>query len=84
MSGRPRAVRLTPPQVELLGDLAATPQMYVRRYSRWSQTAAVLCRLGLAYVSSDDWLQPEYKITDAGRAEVTRRGLTAEQAKGED
>lgn len=78
-----RAVRLTPPQVELLGDLATKPQMYVRRYSRWAKTAGALVQRQLAVLAYPDHStlgQDGYRITDAGRAEARRRGLVPEEA----
>lgn len=71
----PKAVRLTPPQVELLRDIATHPQMYLRRWSRWQKTGYVLVRLGLATMSGCGPDHSEIAITHAGRTEATRRGI---------
>ncbi len=77
-SDRPHAVRLTPPQVELLTDLATSPQMYVRRHSRWGKTVGALVQRQLAVLAYPDYSnhgQDGYRITAAGRVEAARRGL---------
>jgi hypothetical protein len=73
-------MRLTPPQVELLTDIATKPAMYIARYSRWSRTAEVLIRLGLAAATPGYYSGPQYEITitDAGKAEAARRGIIEE------
>lgn len=70
-----RAIRLTPPQVELLTDIATKPQMFLRRWSRWEKTGACLVRLGLAKMSSDGPSHSVIVITQAGRDEAVRRGI---------
>lgn len=70
------AVRLTPPQVELLTDIATNPAMWISCHSRWDRTARVLIRLGLAKVTEDGLPQYELRITEpAGKAEAVRRGI---------
>lgn len=76
LTPRPKAVRLTPPQIELLTDLATKPQMYLRRWSRWEKTGGVLARLGLAVMSGCGPDHSEITITQAGRDEAARRGIT--------
>jgi hypothetical protein len=69
-----KVIRLSPPQVELLTDIATNPQMYLKNWSRWSKTGGVLARLGLANMESG-WGHAEITITEAGRAEARRRGI---------
>lgn len=74
---RIRAVRLTPPQVELLTDIATKPQMYITRWTRWDRTAQALMDKGLAgrmrgYAGGRQY---GITITEAGRAEAARRGI---------
>lgn len=76
-SPKPKAIRLTPPQIELLTDIATKPQMYIRIWSRWGKTAHVLCREGLATSSHVDQNHNELRITEKGRAEAARRGITS-------
>lgn len=70
-----KAARLTPPMIELLTDIATHPQMYVGTYGRWGRTASALRSRGLATTEMIEGNQTEVIITDAGRAEATRRGL---------
>jgi hypothetical protein len=74
---KPKAVRLTPPQVELLTDIATTPQMYITRWTRWDKTAQALIDKGLAARTPGHAGGHQYgiAITDAGRAEAARRGI---------
>ncbi len=76
-----KAVRLTPPMVELLTDIATRPQMYITRGSRWSRTAGALLDRGLAVIPRGNYGGPQYalRITDDGRAEAARRGITGAQ-----
>lgn len=69
-------MKLTPPQVELLTDIAAHREFGVRTYSRWGRTAGALVRLGLATTRGVEGNWTEVTITQAGRAEAARRGLT--------
>lgn len=70
-----KAIRLTPPQIELLADIATHPQMYVGTYGRWGRTASALRSRGLATTHMIEGNQTEVVITDAGRTEAARRGL---------
>jgi hypothetical protein len=74
---KPRTVRLTPPQVELLTDIATKPAMYITRWSKWDRTAQALIERGLAARSSGlfEGSQYEVTITAAGRQEAARRGI---------
>ncbi len=72
----PKAVRLTPRQVELLTDIATKDCMYITYYSRWDQTATAMANKGLAtrrFAGSGH--QYELRITRPGRAEAIRRGI---------
>jgi hypothetical protein len=71
------SVRLTPPMIELLTDIATKPQMYVQTYGRWGRTACALRDRGLASLNGCEGNQTEVVITQAGRAEAVRRGLTS-------
>lgn len=74
------AVRLTPPQVELLRDIVDKP-MYVQTFSRWGKTAVALERNGLANVrGTGDGIQAEVTITADGLREARRRGLVSTAA----
>lgn len=76
------AVRLTPPQVELLTDIATKPAMWITINSRWDRTARVLIRLGLAKVTEDGYPQYEIRITEPkGKAEAIRRGIITDDQK---
>lgn len=66
---------LSPPQIELLTDIATKPQMYLRERSRWAKTGRVLVRLGLAEISEVGMSHLEITITEAGRVEAARRGI---------
>lgn len=69
-----KAIRLTPPQIELLTDIATKPAMYITRFSNWGRTAAALIDRGLA-VRSQGFAgahQYEITITQAGRDEAAR------------
>lgn len=82
MADRPRAVQLTPPQIELLTDIATKPAMYITYQSRWDQTATALVRKDLA---TNRWVggsQYELKITDAGKTEAARRGIGVPASQG--
>jgi hypothetical protein len=70
-----KTIRLTPPQIELLTDIATRPQMYYSTYSRWAKTGAVLVRHGLADESYVGAGSTEIVITQAGRDEAARRGI---------
>lgn len=72
-----KALRLTPPQVELLTDIATNPQMFISQYSRWDKTTRVLIRLGLADRTPGSAYNNQYEITitQAGRDEAVRRGI---------
>lgn len=73
-----KTIRLTPPQIELLTDIATKPAMYVTRFSTWDRTATALITRGLA-VRSPGYAggrQCEITITQAGRDEAARRGIT--------
>jgi malonyl CoA-acyl carrier protein transacylase len=74
---KPRSIRLTPSQVELLTDIAAKPAMYITKFSQWSRTAQALVARGLAHAPTGyaGAQQYELRITEAGRAEASRRGL---------
>lgn len=72
---RTRHPRLTPPQLELLTDIATKPQMYYKSWSRWAKTGLVLARHGLATVSGCGPNDSEIVITGAGRNEAVRRGI---------
>lgn len=72
---------LTPRMIELLADIATKPQMYITRWSRWDRTAQALISRKLAAVPPGQfYAQYELRITDQGRAEAARRGIT-EQAR---
>lgn len=73
----PRAIRLTPRQVELLTDIATKPQMFITRYSRRDRTASVLVRHNLAVAMPGFAGSHQYgiEITDDGRREAFRRGI---------
>ncbi len=71
--------RLTPPQIELLTDIATKPAMYLRSYSRWQKTGLCLVNHGLAHMRSLEGHQSEITITDNGRKEAIRRGLISIQ-----
>ncbi len=71
------SVRLSPPMVELLTDIATNPAMYITSYTRWDRTAQALIDRELAtrskgYAGSHQY---ELRITDPGRAEAGRRGI---------
>jgi hypothetical protein len=73
---RVRHPRLTPPQLELLTDIATYPQMYLRHWSRWEKTGHVLERHGLAvFTRGGEPTHSEIRITDDGCAEAVRRKL---------
>jgi hypothetical protein len=72
--------RLTPPQIELLTDIATKPAMYLRSYSRWQKTGLCLVRYGFAEMRSLEGNQSEITITDNGRREAIRRGLVPAEA----
>lgn len=67
--------RLTPPQLELLTDIATKPRMYLRRFSRWERTGHVLVRHGLAVMTDCGYEHSTITITPAGLIEAARRGL---------
>lgn len=74
---KPRSIRLTPPMIELLTDIATKPAMFITRWSRWDKTAGALIDRGLA-VGMGGYAggrQYEVRITEAGRVEATRRGI---------
>jgi hypothetical protein len=73
----PRAVRLTPPMLELLTDIATKPQMYITGWSRWDRTAHALIARKLAFAPRGyaGGRQYELRITDEGRAEAVRRHI---------
>lgn len=75
ISDKPKSIRLTPPQIELLTDIATNPEYFIRRFSRWEKTAHVLCREGLATTWSEGPSHFGIRITDAGRTEAARRGI---------
>lgn len=75
ISDKPKTIRLTPPQIELLTDIATKPQMYFKNYSRWAKTGGVLVRHGLATMSYCGMNDQEIVITQAGRDEAARRGI---------
>lgn len=70
-------VKLTPPQVELLIDIATHPQMYVGSFGRWGRTARALQARGLATLCGVERDYLEVVITEAGRTEAVRRGIAA-------
>jgi hypothetical protein len=70
-----KAVRLTPPMVELLTDLVTNPEMYVRTYGRWGRTAEALRDRGLATLHWCEGNQTMVIITKAGRVEAARREI---------
>lgn len=72
-------VQLTPPQIELLTDLATSPQMYIDRWKIWHRTAEALVARELAVVAHPSRHHNPYelRITEAGRAEASRLGLVA-------
>jgi hypothetical protein len=74
-------IRLSPPQVELLTDIATHDEYYVRAFSRWAKTAGALVRRGLAVCQYDrsDWTT--VRITAAGRQQALQRGLVANSAE---
>ncbi|MEV0214401.1 hypothetical protein [Micromonospora sp. NPDC050695] len=76
-----KAIRLSPPMLELLTDIAIKPQMYITRGSRWSRTAGALIDRGLAVIPRGNYGGPQYalRITDEGRAEAARRGIAEVQ-----
>lgn len=76
-SDKPKAIRLTPPQIELLTDIATKPQMYLRQWSRWEKTGRVLVRLDLAKMANCGPNHSEITITQLGRDEAARRGITS-------
>ena len=78
-----RALWLTPPQIELLTDLATHPLMYILQWSRWDKTAVVLIRHGLAARTPGSSYNNQYEITitEAGREESARRGIGAPQSE---
>ena len=78
------AVRLTPPQAELLDDIATNPEMFINQYSRWNKTTRVLIRLGLAARTPGSSYNGQYEITitPAGRSEWNRRTQAAEVRSG--
>lgn len=76
-----KAIRLSPPMIELLTDIATKPQMYITQWSSWDRTANALISRGLARkTSAGHYRQYELRITDAGRAEATRRGIGSPKA----
>lgn len=77
-----KAIRLSPPMLELLTDIATTPQMYILQWSRWDRTARALVSRGLATVPPGyHGRQYELRITAEGRAEAARRGIGAPDAQ---
>jgi hypothetical protein len=75
---RLRRVHLSAAQIELLGDIANHEQFYVKTFSRWAKTGAILVENGLATMSYCGGPgDQEIKITEAGVAEAKRRGLIA-------
>lgn len=70
-----KTIRLTPPQIELLTDIATKPQMYLRRWSRWEKTGHVLVRHGLATMKGAEPSHSAITITPDGRAEAIGRGI---------
>jgi hypothetical protein len=79
---KPKAVRLTPPQVELLTDIATKPAMYITYGSRWDRTATALSKRDLAVKRFAGGPQYELRITAAGRAEAARRGIGEQGPEG--
>jgi hypothetical protein len=76
-----KAVRLSPPMIELLTDITTKP-MYITLWSPWDRTAEALVSRGLAerprgYAGGRQY---EIRITEAGRAEAARRGIPHERA----
>lgn len=71
-----KAIRLTPNMVELLTDLVTNPQMYVRTYGKWGRTAQALRGRGLASLHWCEGNQTMVIVTQDGREEAARRGLT--------
>lgn len=76
-----KALRLSDPMIELLADIANHP-MFITLWSRWDRTADALVKRGLAYRPGGygGGRQYEIRITDEGRAEALRQGIT-QQAK---
>lgn len=72
---RVRRPRLTPPQIELLTDIVTKPQMFLRRWSRWSKTGGCLAGYGYATLSSEGPSHVACRATRDGRLEAVRRGL---------
>lgn len=70
------AVRLTPPMIELLTDIVTKPQMYVRTYGKWGRTAEALSNRKLASLHWCEGNRTRVVVTQAGRDEAARRGLT--------
>jgi len=75
--------KLTAPQIELLTDIATKPQMYIDRNRRWSKTAQALITRELAFEvrPGSYYRHYEIRITEKGRAEATRLGITASGSK---
>lgn len=70
-----KAIRLTPPQVELLTDITAHYEMFITRFSIWDRTAQSLVRKKLATSRWCEGGQYAVRITDDGWAEAVRRGI---------
>jgi hypothetical protein len=71
-----KAVRLTPNMIELLTDLVTNPQMYVRTFGKWGRTAEALRDRKLATLHWCEGNQTKVVVTQTGRDEAARRGLT--------
>jgi hypothetical protein len=70
--------RLTANQLELLTDVATKPEMFVRTFGRWGQTAQALKRRGLVSLHWCEANQTRVVITDDGRTEARRRGIATD------
>lgn len=68
-------IRLTPPQLELLTDIATKPQMFFKTLSRWEKTGSILVRHGLATMTPEPPSHSMIVITEAGRDEAARHGI---------
>lgn len=73
---RAGAVRLTPPMIELLTDIATHEEYYITQWSKWDRTAQALISRKLAFVPKGcHGGRYPLRITDDGKAEAARRGI---------